>query len=74
MHPCTTLLPLCFSYECSNPVYGVTHNPHDVSRSPGGSSGGEGALLGAGGSILGKSISMCTRTSKTSYNLVKLVC
>eukprot|EP00091_Calanus_sinicus_P017898 TRINITY_DN3900_c0_g1_i1.p1 TRINITY_DN3900_c0_g1~~TRINITY_DN3900_c0_g1_i1.p1 ORF type:complete len:317 (+),score=87.20 TRINITY_DN3900_c0_g1_i1:100-951(+) len=41
------------SYSCSNPVYGNTANPHDLTRTPGGSSGGEAALIGAGGSILG---------------------
>ena len=41
------------SYECSNPLYGLTVNPHDPTRIPGGSSGGEAALVGGGGSILG---------------------
>ncbi|XP_043554917.1 fatty-acid amide hydrolase 1 isoform X1 [Chiloscyllium plagiosum] len=41
------------SYECSNPIFGQTINPHDHKRTPGGSSGGEGALIAAGGSILG---------------------
>ncbi|XP_041064813.1 fatty-acid amide hydrolase 1 [Carcharodon carcharias] len=41
------------SYECSNPIFGETVNPHDNKRTPGGSSGGEGALIAAGGSILG---------------------
>ena len=40
-------------FECSNPIYGVTVNPHNILRGPGGSSGGEGALLAAGGSIMG---------------------
>jgi len=34
-------------------VYGVVRNPHDPSRSPGGSSSGEGAAVGAGASPLG---------------------
>ena len=42
-----------FSFECSNPVYGATLNPHDPSRGPGGSSGGEAALMSLGGSLLG---------------------
>ena len=42
-----------FSFECSNPVYGVTLNPHNTSRGPGGSSGGEAALMALGGSLLG---------------------
>ncbi|XP_072366783.1 fatty-acid amide hydrolase 1 isoform X2 [Scyliorhinus torazame] len=41
------------SYECSNPIFGQTVNPHDNKRTPGGSSGGEAALIAAGGSILG---------------------
>ncbi|XP_078075334.1 fatty-acid amide hydrolase 1-like [Mustelus asterias] len=41
------------SFECSNPIYGQTVNPHDTKRSAGGSSGGEAALIAAGGSILG---------------------
>lgn len=40
-------------YECSNPIFGTTVNPHDHTRTPGGSSGGDGALIGAGGAILG---------------------
>ena len=44
---------LSFSYECSNPIDGVTLHPLDSERTPGGSSGGEGALIGAGGSLLG---------------------
>ncbi|GFN47434.1 amidase [Candidatus Regiella insecticola] len=36
-----------------NPVYGATRNPHDLSRSPGGSSGGEAAAIAACLSPLG---------------------
>ena len=32
---------------------GKSKNPHDLTRSPGGSSGGEGALIASGGSLLG---------------------
>jgi fatty acid amide hydrolase len=42
-----------YSFQCSNPIYGMTLHPHDRSRSPGGSSGGEAALIASGGSILG---------------------
>ncbi|XP_064606003.1 fatty-acid amide hydrolase 1-like [Liolophura sinensis] len=49
----TNIPQTLLSAECSNPIYGVTVNPHDVSRCPGGSSGGEGALVGSEGSILG---------------------
>ncbi|KAK3767218.1 hypothetical protein RRG08_018088 [Elysia crispata] len=41
------------SFACANPIYGETCNPHDKSRSPGGSSGGEGAIVGGRGSVLG---------------------
>ena len=40
-------------FDTRNLVYGQTRNPHDPSRSPGGSSGGEGAIIAAGGSPLG---------------------
>jgi amidase len=36
-----------------NEVYGPTFNPHNLTRSPGGSSGGEAAIIAAGGSALG---------------------
>ena len=39
--------------DTENAVIGQTRNPHDESRSPGGSSGGEAALIAAGGSPLG---------------------
>lgn len=41
------------SFECSNPVWGVTSNFFDKTLSPGGSSGGEASLIAAGGSIIG---------------------
>lgn len=41
------------SYDCSNPIYGQTVNPHNLQKTSGGSSGGEGALIGGGGSVLG---------------------
>jgi fatty acid amide hydrolase len=43
----TNLGQLCWSLESSNPVYGRTNNPWDLTRSPGGSSGGEGAAVSA---------------------------
>jgi len=49
-------------YQSYNPIYGVTNNPWDLSRSPGGSSGGSAAALAAGltgleaGSDIGSSI------------------
>uniref|UniRef100_A0A3B4XZL8 Fatty-acid amide hydrolase 1 n=1 Tax=Seriola lalandi dorsalis TaxID=1841481 RepID=A0A3B4XZL8_SERLL len=41
------------NYDCSNPIYGQTVNPHNLQKTSGGSSGGEGALIGGGGSLLG---------------------
>ncbi|XP_045079425.1 fatty-acid amide hydrolase 1-like isoform X1 [Coregonus clupeaformis] len=41
------------NYDCGNPIYGRTLNPHSPQKTPGGSSGGEGALIGGGGSVLG---------------------
>ena len=39
-------------FQSYNPIYGVTGNPYDVSRTPGGSSGGSAAALAAGFSAL----------------------
>lgn len=45
-----TNVPECnFWMESYNKVYGITRNPYDPGRTPGGSSGGEGAIIGAGG-------------------------
>jgi amidase len=35
-------------WQSYNEIYGVTNNPYDLSRSPGGSSGGSSAALAAG--------------------------
>ncbi len=35
-------------WQSNNPVYGRTNNPHDHSRSPGGSSGGSAAMVASG--------------------------
>src|SRR5499425_1378382 len=49
-------------YQSYNAIYGITNNPWDVTRAPGGSSGGSGAALAAGltgleaGSDIGSSI------------------
>eukprot|EP00619_Florenciella_sp_RCC1007_P021682 CAMPEP_0205933966 /NCGR_PEP_ID=MMETSP1325-20131115/34864_1 /ASSEMBLY_ACC=CAM_ASM_000708 /TAXON_ID=236786 /ORGANISM="Florenciella sp., Strain RCC1007" /LENGTH=99 /DNA_ID=CAMNT_0053303889 /DNA_START=1 /DNA_END=297 /DNA_ORIENTATION=+ len=49
---CRTNIPqTMLSYECSNPVFGATTNPHSSDKGPGGSSGGEGCLIGGGGSL-----------------------
>ena len=49
----TNVPQLLMGVETSNALYGRTCNPHDTTRSCGGSSGGEAALIAAGGSILG---------------------
>ncbi len=49
----TNLAQLSWSLETENPVYGLTNNPWDLSRTPGGSSGGEAAIVAARGSPLG---------------------
>lgn len=51
---CKTNVPqTMMTFECRNPLWGMTENPHKPGFSPGGSSGGEAALIGAGGSVLG---------------------
>ncbi|KAL8582160.1 hypothetical protein ACOMHN_004079 [Nucella lapillus] len=49
----TNIPQAMLSYACSNPIFGVTQNPHNLNHCPGGSSGGEGAILGGGASIMG---------------------
>jgi amidase len=44
----TNVAPGLADYQSDNPVYGRTNNPHDLTRSPGGSSGGSAAALAAG--------------------------
>jgi Asp-tRNA(Asn)/Glu-tRNA(Gln) amidotransferase A subunit family amidase len=43
----TNLSELTMKYTAENPVFGRTNNPHDISRTPGGSSGGDGAAVAA---------------------------
>src|SRR6266498_5062215 len=43
---------LTLSYDTENLIYGRTHNPYDLARTPGGSSGGAAAILAVGGSPL----------------------
>nr|XP_042907648.1 fatty-acid amide hydrolase 2-A isoform X2 [Parasteatoda tepidariorum] len=40
-------------WDSANLIYGITENPFDHSRIPGGSSGGESALLTTGGAVIG---------------------
>jgi amidase len=44
----TNVPPGLADWQSANPIYGRTNNPHDLSRSPGGSSGGGAAALAAG--------------------------
>ncbi|KAK4023136.1 vitamin D3 hydroxylase-associated protein [Daphnia magna] len=51
---CKTNVPQTnMSFGCSNPIWGLTKNPWDKERTPGGSTGGEACLIAAGGSPLG---------------------
>ena len=43
---------LTLAYEANNLVYGLTRNPHDLSRGTGGSSGGAAAIVATCGSAL----------------------
>jgi Asp-tRNA(Asn)/Glu-tRNA(Gln) amidotransferase A subunit family amidase len=49
----TNIPEFAFHYDSNNLIYGATLNPHDRSRSVGGSSGGEGAALASGMSAFG---------------------
>lgn len=44
---------LCMCWETYNSRTGVTCNPYDLRRTPGGSSGGEAALMASGASLFG---------------------
>ncbi len=41
----TNAAEMAMDYTADNPVFGRTNNPHDASRTPGGSSGGEAAAI-----------------------------
>lgn len=49
----TNVSQLLLYMESDNPVYGMSRNPWDPDRTPGGSSGGQAAIVAAGGSSLG---------------------
>ncbi|XP_029944345.1 fatty-acid amide hydrolase 2-A-like isoform X2 [Salarias fasciatus] len=49
----TNTSELCMWMESHNHLHGVTNNPYDLERIPGGSSGGEGSILGAAGAVIG---------------------
>jgi aspartyl-tRNA(Asn)/glutamyl-tRNA(Gln) amidotransferase subunit A len=44
----TGMHELAYGITSDNPHFGTIHNPHDLTRSPGGSSGGSGAAVTAG--------------------------
>ena len=48
----TNVPPALGDWQSANPIYGRTNNPHDVTRSPGGSSGGSAAAIAMGFSAL----------------------
>ncbi|WVR06063.1 hypothetical protein IAU60_003091 [Kwoniella sp. DSM 27419] len=51
---CKTNVPqTLLAFECGNPIFGATSNPHATARTCGGSSGGEAALLALRGSPIG---------------------
>ncbi|KAM9424885.1 fatty-acid amide hydrolase 2-A-like isoform 1-T1 [Pholidichthys leucotaenia] len=49
----TNTSELCMWLESNNHLYGITNNPYNLERIPGGSSGGEGSILGAAGAVIG---------------------
>ena len=55
-------------WESSNPVYGVSKNPYDILRTPGGSSGGEAALQTAAGIPLSLGNHLIGMILSTNYN------
>lgn len=79
----TNVPPALGDWQSANPIYGRTNNPHDVTRSPGGSSGGCAAAIAMGfsalelGSDIGGSIrvpaAFCgVYGHKTSYGVIPL--
>lgn len=44
----TNVPAFCYRWFSSNDLHGITRNPHDLTRSPGGSSGGAAASVAAG--------------------------
>jgi amidase len=44
----TNLPPLAMDYQTNSPLFGITNNPWDISRTPGGSTGGGAAAVAAG--------------------------
>jgi amidase len=44
----TNLPPLAMDFQTNSPLFGITNNPWDISRTPGGSTGGGAAAVAAG--------------------------
>ncbi|HEY2389027.1 MAG TPA: amidase family protein [Candidatus Binatia bacterium] len=79
----TNVPPSLGDWQSDNPIYGRTNNPHDPTRSPGGSSGGSAAAVASGmvpiefGSDIGGSIRVPSHFCgvyghKPTYNLIPL--
>ncbi|KAM9827553.1 fatty-acid amide hydrolase 2-B [Neosynchiropus ocellatus] len=49
----TNTSELCMWSESHNHLHGITCNPYDLERTPGGSSGGEGSIIAAAGAVVG---------------------
>jgi amidase len=80
----TNVPPALADWQSSNPIYGRTNNPHDVTRSAGGSSGGSASAIAMGFSALelGSDIGGSVRVPaafcgvfghKTSYGVIPMV-
>ena len=79
----TNVPPALADWQTENPIYGRTHNPHDLERSAGGSSGGSAAAVAMGFSAveIGTDIGGSVRVPaafcgvyghKTSYGVIPL--
>jgi amidase len=79
----TNVPPALGDWQSANPIYGRTNNPHDPSRTPGGSSGGSASAIAMGFSALevGSDIGGSVRVPaafcgvfghKTSYGVIPL--
>lgn len=80
----TNVPPALADWQSANPLYGRTNNPHDLSRSAGGSSGGSAAAIAMGFSALelGSDIGGSVRVPaafcgvfghKTSYRIISMM-
>ena len=79
----TNVPPVLADWQTENPIYGRTHNPHDLERSAGGSSGGSAAAVAMGfsaveiGTDIGGSVripaAFCgVYGHKTSYGVIPM--